>query len=306
MSSPASFENPGSPWSLLSTLGRPQVVAWTGIAALVAIGWAYLAIMVADMVGQVDMAEAGPGMSVFNMFSAHDGLGALGMDLLRSICRVDAGFDVFSAEGVDVVRIGFVFAMWAAMAFAMMTPSAAPMFTTYAEIAQTAREKQIDVVSPAVVIAGYMSVWLLFCLGATVLQILLAQASLLSPGLVATSPYIGAGVLLAAGAYQFTSLKAACLSKCRTPFPFFFANWSDRFSGVFKMGVQQGLTCVGCCWALMLVMFAAGLMNVIWIAVLAVIMLLEKVLPRPQLVVRGSGVVFIIWAVGLIALQNSP
>lgn len=272
--------------------------------SLVVAGWAYLGLMVFEMAPTLDMAEAGPGMAVFNVFGERYALGGLGMDLIRSICRIDAGFGVFDSGGVDLTKVGYVFIMWAAMTLAMMLPSAAPMIATYAEIAETAREKQVEVVSPMVLIAGYMSVWMVFCLAATVFQAVLAQLSLLSPGLVASSPYLGAGVLAVAGIYQFTSIKAACLAKCRRPFAFFFANWSDRTAGVFHLGVRQGLTCVGCCWALMLVMFAAGLMNVIWIAVLAILMVLEKVLPRPEIVTRGSGVLFLIWASGLLALQS--
>jgi predicted metal-binding membrane protein len=277
---------------------RPRAVAWTGIAALVAVGWIWLAAMVADLAPRLDMAEAGPGMAAFNLFRDADGLGQLGIDLLRSICRVDSGL---TAGGLGLTGAVLVLAMWVAMAFAMMVPTAAPMITTYAEIAETAQAKRIPVVSPLVLIAGYLSVWLVFCVAAAALQVALARFALLTPGLVAASPWLGAGVLAAAGLYQLSAFKAACLAKCRTPMPFFLANWSDRALGVFRMGLRQGVVCLMCCWALMLVMFAAGLMNVVWMAVLTVIMLAEKVGPRPGLVTRATGAVLLVWAAGLAA-----
>ncbi len=280
---------------------RSHLLAWAGIGLLVALGWVYLALMVVDMISAMDMKAAGPGMSVFNAFSQWADLGALGLEMLRSICRVDA-VSQFSgvADGAVISTFLYVLAMWVAMSFAMMLPTAAPMITTYAEIAETARARRIDVVSPLVLIAGYMSVWMGFAVIATFAQLVLLQFSQISAGLVIKSPYLGAAVLAVAGLYQFTSFKTACLTKCRTPFPFFMANWSDKVAGVFRMGVRQGVVCVLCCWALMLVMFAAGLMNVFWIVVLSVVMLAEKVLPRPLPVVRVSGGLFLIWAVGLV------
>jgi predicted metal-binding membrane protein len=280
----------------VSFMTGPRTVACTGIAALVAVGWIWLAAMVADLAPRLDMAEAGPGMAAFNLFRDTDGLGQLGLDLLRSICRVDSGL---TAGGLGLTGAALVLAMWVAMAFAMMVPTAAPMITTYAEIAETAQAKRIPVVSPLVLIAGYLSVWLGFCFAAAALQVALARFALLTPGLVAASPWLGAGVLAVAGLYQLSAFKAACLAKCRTPMPFFLANWSDRVFGVFRMGLRQGLVCLMCCWALMLVMFAAGLMNVVWMAVLTVIMLAEKVGPRPGLVTRATGAVLLVWAAGL-------
>jgi predicted metal-binding membrane protein len=277
---------------------RPRAVAWTGIALLVTVGWIWLAAMVADLAPRLDMAEAGPGMAAFNLFRDADGIGQLGLDLLRSICRVDSGL---TAGGLGLTGAALVLAMWVAMALAMMVPTAVPMITTYTEIAETAHAKRIPVVSPLVLIAGYLSVWLVFCVAAAALQVALARMALLTPGLVAASPWLGAGVLAVAGLYQLSAFKAACLAKCRTPMPFFLANWSDRAFGVFRMGLKQGVVCLLCCWALMLVMFAAGLMNVVWMAVLTVIMLAEKVGPRPDLVTRVTGAVLLVWAAGLAA-----
>lgn len=288
---------PGTPFGpAVAFMTRPRLVAWTGMACLVAAGWLWIGLMVADMVPRLDMAEAGPGMGVFNHFGGADGLGQLGLDLLRSICRVDAGL---AGGSLSVAGAATILAMWVAMALAMMVPTAAPMITTYAEIAETAAERRIPAVSPLVLIAGYLAVWLGFCVVATGAQIALSRAALLTPGLVAASPWLGAGVLVVAGLYQLSAFKAACLAKCRTPMPFFFANWSDRVGGVFRLGVRQGVVCLLCCWALMLVMFAAGLMNVLWIVLLTGIMLFEKVAPRPALAVKATGALCLAWAAGL-------
>ena len=280
---------------------HPRAILWTGVALLVLCGWVYVGLMVVDMVSRTDMAEAGPGMSVFNYFSDWAELGDLGRELIRSICGPIQS--LAAGQGWTFTDAALVFAMWTAMTIAMMVPTAAPMITAYAEIGQTARRKGITIVPTAVLIAGYLSVWLVFCVAATLAQWALSQASLMTPGLVLGSTILAGGLLISAGLYQFSSLKVMCLTKCRTPLPFFMANWSDRFTGVFRMGAYQGVVCVMCCWALMLVMFAVGLMNVIWMAALAVIMAMEKILPNPKLLVRGTGAALILAGTALLITQ---
>jgi len=280
---------------------HPRAILWSGVTLLVLCGWTYMALMVADMVSRTDMAEAGPGMSVFNYFSDWAELGDLGRELIRSICGPIQG--LASGKGWTVTDASLVFAMWTAMTLAMMVPTAAPMITAYAEIGQTARRKGITIVPTAVLIAGYLAAWLVFCAVATLAQWGLSQASLMTPGLVLASTALAGGLLILAGLYQFSSFKVMCLTKCRTPLPFFMANWSDRVTGVFRMGAYQGVVCVMCCWALMLVMFAVGLMNVIWMAVLAVIMAMEKILPNPKLLVRSTGAALILAGTALIITQ---
>jgi predicted metal-binding membrane protein len=173
--------------------------------------------------------------------------------------------------------------MWSAMALAMMLPTAAPMILTYAQIAETAHAKGETVVSPLVIAAGFLVVWLGFALIASLLHVALTRASLLDATMGAVGPLFAGGILLAAGVYQFSALKQACLAKCQQPFPFFFANWRDTRTGVFRLGLRQGLYCLGCCWATMLVMFAVGAMNIVWMAVLGMIMALEKLSTTPRL-----------------------
>ena len=170
--------------------------------------------------------------------------------------------------------------MWMAMTLAMMLPTAGPMILTYAEIADTAARKREPVVSPLILTAGYVAVWFGVALVAASLQFALARAGLLDGGSVGR--LVGGTVFLGAGLYQFSALKQACLTICQRPFPFFFSNWTTETSGVFRLGLRQGMVCLGCCWAMMLVMFAVGVMNVIWMAALGVLMTIEKLTTTPR------------------------
>jgi predicted metal-binding membrane protein len=157
------------------------------------------------------------------------------------------------------------------------------MILTYAQIAETADAEGETVVSPLVLAAGFLVVWLGFALIASVLHLALTSLALLDATMGSVNTLFAGGILLLAGLYQFSALKQACLAKCQHPFPFFFANWSDTRRGVFRLGLRQGLYCLGCCWATMLVMFAVGVMNVVWMAAFGVIMALEKLSTTPRL-----------------------
>ena len=191
---------------------HPRAILWAGVALLVLCGWVYIGLMVVDMVSRTDMAEAGPGMSVFNYFSDWAELGDLGRELIRSICGPIQS--LAAGQGWSFTDAALVFAMWTAMTIAMMVPTAAPMITAYAEIGQTARRKGITIVPTAVLVAGYLSVWLVFCVAATLAQWALSRASLMTPGLVLGSTILAGGLLISAGLYQFSSLKVMCLTKC--------------------------------------------------------------------------------------------
>jgi predicted metal-binding membrane protein len=189
--------------------------------------------------------------------------------------------------------------MWGAMTLAMMLPSAAPMILTYAEIADTAAAKSQPVVSPFVIAAGYTAVWFGFAALATVAQLALTRAAVLDAGMASASGLFSGAILIGAGAYQFSALKHACLTQCRHPFPFFFANWQTTPRGVFRLGMKQGLYCLGCCWAMMLVMFAVGVMNVIWMAALGIVMAIEK-LGSGKRFTYGVGVALIVIGAGFV------
>jgi predicted metal-binding membrane protein len=187
--------------------------------------------------------------------------------------------------------------MWAAMTLAMMLPSAAPMIFTYAEIADTAARKGEPVVSPLVIAAGYATVWLGFAAITTIAQVLLSRASLAGGAQNVASALFSAAVFVTAGAYQFSALKHACLTQCRSPFLFYFAHWTTTPRGVFKLGLKQGLFCLGCCWAMMLVMLAAGVMNALWMAALGAVMTVEK-LSSGRRLSQAIGIVAILIGTG--------
>ena len=188
-----------------------------------------------------------------------------------------------------------MFLMWAVMMVAMMLPSAAPMLSTYARIAsprEGSRPYHVWMFT-----AGYFVVWTAFSLAATVLQYALQSVSIISNGLRTTS-IAGGVILVAAGIYQLTPLKNVCLKRCRTPIGFFMTNWRDGASGAFKMGLEHGAFCTGCCWLLMALLFVAGVMNLAWVAALSVLVLLEKAAPFGRAIALASGVAMI--AAGLV------
>ncbi|MGA7312246.1 MAG: DUF2182 domain-containing protein, partial [Pseudolabrys sp.] len=180
-----------------------------------------------------------------------------------------------------------------------MLPSAAPMIMTYAGIADTAARKKERIISPFVLAAGYAAVWFGFSVIAALTQILLTQVALLDATMTSASGLLSGAIFIGAGLYQFSALKHACLNHCQQPFPFFFTNWATTARGVFRLGLKQGVYCLGCCWAMMLVMFAVGVMNVIWMAGLAILMTIEKMLIGRRfthivgvaLIVIGTGIV---------------
>jgi predicted metal-binding membrane protein len=181
--------------------------------------------------------------------------------------------------------------MWAVMMVAMMTPSAAPMILTFAAINRRRQAQQGPLVPTAVFVLGYLLVWGGFSVVATLVQWGLHTAALLSPMVVVTSPVVGGLLLIAAGIFQWTPLKSTCLTQCRSPLGFIMTEWREGTWGALVMGLRHGSYCVGCCWVLMALLFVAGVMNLIWVTVIAVLILVEKVLPRGELVggPRGGG-----------------
>ncbi|MEJ2376607.1 MAG: DUF2182 domain-containing protein, partial [Pseudolabrys sp.] len=190
---------------------------------------------------------------------------------------------------------------WVAMVLAMMLPSAGPMILTYAEIAETAARKGEKIVSPVAIAAGYTVVWLGFAAAATLAQFVFTRAALMDDGMASASGLFSGAIFIAAGLYQFSALKHACLTQCRQPFPFFFAHWETTARGVFRLGVTQGLYCLGCCWAMMAVMFAVGAMNMVWMAALGVVMTLEKMVSGNRLT-YALGVLLIAAGIAFVAV----
>jgi predicted metal-binding membrane protein len=150
-----------------------------------------------------------------------------------------------------------------------------------------------------VLAAGYTVVWLGFAFIATLAQITVTRAALLDASMASTSGLFSGAIFIAAGIYQFSALKHACLTRCQHPFPFFFANWATTSLGVFRLGVKQGLYCLGCCWAMMLVMFAVGVMNVLWMAGIGIVMAIEKMLTGRRFT-HAVGVVLVVAGVAIV------
>jgi len=186
-----------------------------------------------------------------------------------------------------------MFVMWAVMMAAMMIPSAAPMILMFARVNRERRERQRPYVPTAVFLAGYLTVWTAFSAVATLLQGALLKAALLSPMMVTTSPVLGGGLLLAAGIFQWTPLKRACLDHCRSPLSVILSEWREGTQGAFVMGLRHGAYCAGCCWTLMVLLFVAGVMNLLWVAAIAVFVLTEKAAPQGVWVGRAAGLALI-------------
>jgi predicted metal-binding membrane protein len=194
-----------------------------------------------------------------------------------------------------------LFLMWAGMMVAMMLPSATPMILTFAAVSRNRCRQERPYVPVTIFVAGYVAIWTAFSVLAALAQWLLHRQALLSPAMASRSAWLGGVILLAAGVFQFTPLKHACLAHCRAPFEFIMTRWREGPGGAFRMGVEHGLFCAGCCWALMGLLFVAGVMNILWIAALSLIVGLEKLLPRGLWLSSATGAVLTVWGAWLIA-----
>lgn len=194
----------------------------------------------------------------------------------------------------DARHLALLWAMWAVMMVGMMLPSAAPMLLLYGGVARrsatgaSAASRQIYALA-----AGYVVAWAVFSLGATALQRFLATLLLVSSMMEVTSPAVGATLLLLAGVYQLTPIKQACLRTCQSPLGFLMSRWRTGLAGAFRMGFEHGVLCVGCCWALMLLLFVGGVMNLAVIAALTALVAFEKLAPLGARGARISGVLLI-------------
>lgn len=192
-------------------------------------------------------------------------------------------------DGLDVDMLAASSVMWAVMMVAMMLPSASPMILTYARVRQQKAVHGGTSIPTWVFVTGYLSVWIGFGLLAAFAQWGLYQSTLLSSAMSKVGPQLGGGLLITAGVFQFSGLKEACMTQCRTPLSFLMTEWREGAYGSLVMGLRHGAFCIGCCWALMLLMFVGGVMNLAWMAALTLYFLSEKLLPRPELVSRITG-----------------
>lgn len=179
----------------------------------------------------------------------------------------------------DAPYTALIFAMWSAMMAGMMLPSATPALLIYARVARSGAPPDRPVLRSYLFAAGYLVCWTAFSAAATALQAGLARAALLTPMMESAAPWLTAAILVVAGVYQWSSLKRACLERCRTPVAWIVENWRPGALGALRMGIAHGLYCVGCCWALMLLLFAGGVMSLWVIAALALYAVVEKLGP---------------------------
>jgi predicted metal-binding membrane protein len=189
------------------------------------------------------------------------------------------------------------------MMIGMMTPSAAPMILLYARVGRQAAQQGQPLAASAYFSAGYLVAWIGFALAASLAQWALERSALLSPMMEGASDVFGGAVLIGAGLYQWTPLKDACLRQCQAPWLFIQRHGGFRRDarGALAFGLRHGGYCIGCCWALMALLFVGGVMNVLWIAAIAILVLVEKIVPAGRMISRTAGAVFFAGGAWLIA-----
>lgn len=192
------------------------------------------------------------------------------------MCGVASWGAVATWEAGHVIML---FAMWSVMMAGMMLPSAAPIVLLYACVVRKSPGVERPSTHVYAFAGGYLVAWIAFSVGATALQSVLTDFLLLSPTMASQSPVFGGMMLMLAGLYQLTPWKRACLDWCRSPVDFLTRFWRPGVGGGFRLGVAHGIYCLGCCWALMLLLFVGGVMNVWWIGALTVFVLFEKLAP---------------------------
>lgn len=242
---------------------RDRIVIAISLAGITALAWLYLIRLDRQMSASMDydMAMAAMGMTMNASWSAAD--------------------------------VWLTFLMWMVMMVGMMTASAAPVLLLFAATAAARQQRGIPVSTLAFGL-GYLAVWGGFSAAAALAQWGLHEAALLSSAMTTSSPVLGGGMLVAAGAYQLTPVKMACLAHCRSPLGFLMTNWRNGAAGAFQIGWRHGLYCLGCCWALMTVLFVVGVMNLAWVAVLAVLVLLEKAFPAGVTISRVAAAMLVL------------
>jgi predicted metal-binding membrane protein len=199
-----------------------------------------------------------------------------------------------------------MFIMWTLMMVAMMLPSATPMILLYAAVTRSRAGPGRPALAAVLFALAYVTVWAAFSATAVALQFGLARAALLSPMLQISSTLLAGALLIGAGIYQWTPLKQSCLHRCRSPLEFMLAHWRPGASGAFVLGLRHGVYCLGCCWVLMLLLFVGGVMNLAWVASLALFVLVEKLVPGGHWLGHAVGVGLIAWGTAVLLASELP
>ncbi len=250
----------------LQRIGRDRAAVLISLGLVAALGWLVLAQMSVDMAGP----EAAAAL------------------MTRPPYLPAPGF-------------GMVLAMWATMMAAMMAPATAPSLSAYLALARRRHPAQNTVGVATSFFAGYMGAWLGYAVLGAAAQWALARAALLSPMSASANAYLSAGILIAAGLYQLTPLKRACVARCRSPLLQLMNNWRDGTGGALRLGFAQGSYCVGCCWALMALLFVVGTMNLAWMAIVTIFVLAEKLVPARWHLDAVAGLALVAWGSWLLA-----
>lgn len=202
----------------------------------------------------------------------------------------------------SAVDFAVMLVMWAVMMFAMMLPSVTPTVMIYARVREKRQAAGRPFAPTGAFVSGYLLAWIAYSLLATVLNWWLHSGGLMTSMMGSVGPVAGGVLLILAGTFQWTRLKDKCLEHCRSPMSFLMHHWREGNPGAAVMGLHHGSYCLGCCWMLMLLLFVLGVMNLPWVALLAIVVLAEKTLPHGRLVSRGFGLVLIGWGAWLLML----
>jgi predicted metal-binding membrane protein len=259
-----------------AALRRDRAIVLGAIVAITVLAWAYVLWLAASM----DMGM-GMGTSVGTSMGTSMGKTMSGMGAL-----LEPAFRPWS-----VADFAFMFVMWAVMMVGMMMPSVTPMVLLYASAGRKAAENGSPLAATGWFVAGYLLAWAAFSFVATAAQWQLSRLALITPMMASANDLFGGLLLVAAGLYQWSPLKDACLTQCQSPLGFLISRggFSARPLGSLRLGAEHGSLCVGCCWVLMALLFIGGVMNLLWIAGLTIFVLLEKIIPTGRLVPRLAG-----------------
>ncbi|MDX1575204.1 MAG: DUF2182 domain-containing protein [Kiloniellales bacterium] len=295
--------------ALEAVLKRDRLVVIGGLAGVIALAWVYILLGAGMDMGALEMTRmstpagfGSPTETTMDMSSdapAESRQMAEGTDTQSEVGAapgmMDMAMEAMRPMAWTPGTAVLMFFMWWIMMVAMMLPSAAPMILLFAAVNRKQREKGSPYVPAGIFAFGYLAAWGVFSLLATTAQWGLEKTQLLSSMMVGTSVVLGALLLIAAGVWQLTPLKHACLKHCRSPLHFLSHHWHKGRMGAFRMGVEHGAFCLGCCWFLMALLFYGGVMNLYWIVGLALFVLLEKVLPGGHRIGSVAGVGLLAW-----------
>jgi len=269
--------------TLEAILRRDRLVVLAAVLGIAGLAWAYVVWLAAGMGMGMGML-GGSAVTGMTMPPPSGQMGEIGSGGVAAMAAP-------AARAWSPGAFVFMFGMWVVMMVGMMMPSAAPMLLIHARVARQSLAQGRPFAPTAWFAGGYLVAWVVFSAGATMAQWALDRALLMTPMMASASPYLGAGILIAAGLYQWSPLKDVCLSQCQAPLLFIqrHGGFGRDAHGSLRLGLRHGLYCVGCCWALMALLFVFGVMNVLWIAAIAIFVLLEKAVPAGRLVSRLAG-----------------